>query len=191
MIFTNDYIKNSNPPPVADPNKPAPFFKPAIQRQNDKQQEPNKAWTPDLLNILVFDDSNQGNCFGSAGIGENLRLSKCMKWPSCVSIHIPLRIEFYVDRANAPHPQPFQPGPVSVDITFTPSGKTPKPLHHLTDAAPAYKGPNLVLEPAFGKVFPIDIDTDGTLNVTASLHDEGSGKDIVYRDSARFVVLCS
>ena len=80
---------------------------------------------------------------------------------------------------------------MSIDITFTPSGKAPNVLYHSTDPKPVYRGPNLILEPSFGKMFPVDINTDGQLNVMVSLHDEGSGQDVVYRDSARFVVLCS
>jgi hypothetical protein len=191
-MFTNEFIKNGTTTASADDGKQAPFFKPAIQRQEEATpQQLNKPWSKELLTIIVYDDDYKGNCFGSATPGESSGLSTCMKWPSCRSFNIPLRVEFFVDRISSPHAQPFQPGPVSIDITFTPTGKPANVLYNSTDTKPVYKGPNLILEPSFGKVFPVNIDTDGQLNVTATLHDADSGQDVIYRDSARFVILCS
>ena len=191
-MLAGDLLRNNNTAAPVDAGKQTTFFKPVVQREEATQQQaPPQAWSPNLLNILVYDDSNDGNCFGSAGVGQLLRLSSCMRWPSCRNFRIPLRVEFFVDRVNAPHPQPFTPGPVSVNITYTPSGSAPNVLYNATDPNPVYKGPNLVLAPSFGKTFPVDINTDGQLNMSATLHDADSGQDIVYRDSARFVVLCS
>lgn len=193
-MLSEGLTKNNNTAPVNDAGTEGPFFKPAVQRKEDAtplQQVPQQTWSRDLLTIIVFDDSYKGeNCFGSASPGEVLRLSSCLKWPSCRTFSIPFRVEFYIDRMNAPHPAPIEPGPVSINITFTPNGGSAKSLFNKTDAKPVYKGPNLVLEPSFGKVFNADIDTDGVLNMTATLHDNVGG-DVVYTDSASLVVLCS
>lgn len=194
QMLAGDLMRNNNAATAADAGRQETFFKPAIQREDAPQQQQQvttPAWSKDLLTIIVFDDSYKGNCFGSASPGEVLTLSSCLTWPSCVTFRIPFRVEFYVDRMNAPHPQPIEPGPVSINITFTPTGKQPNVLYNATDPKPVYKGPNLVLEPSFGKTFPVDITTDGVLNVKITMHDAASSEDVVYTDSKRFVVLCS
>jgi len=120
----------------------------------------------------------------------NSGLSSCMKWPSCRGFNIPLRVEYYIDRINGPHPQPIKVS-ASIQITFTPNGGQEKVLYNGTDSNPVYKGPNQILSPSFGKTFPVEIDTDGRLSVRATLHDDAAGKDIVYHDAKSFVVLCS
>jgi len=197
QMLSDGTEKTNNITPANNTGAAEPFFKPAIQRKEDgavaRQVPPaTKGWSQDLLTITVFDDSYKGdNCFGSASPGELLRLSSCLKWPSCRQFNIPLRIEFYIDRLDKPYPEPADVGPVSVNITFTPNGGKPNTIISSTDAKPVYKGQNRVLEPSFGKVFPVDITTDGVLNVSATLHDKVTGQDVVYTDRASFVILCS
>jgi len=185
--------KTNNTAPVINTSGNEPFFKPAIQRQEDKaqpQQAPAKGWSSSLPTIIVMDDSNHGNCFGAASESGVSTLSSCIKWPSCRQFNIPLRFEYYIDRMTAPHPQPIKVS-ASIYISFTPNGGQEKVLYNSIDANPIYKGPDEILGTSFGKMFPVDIDTDGKLNIRATLHDDAVGQDIVYTDSKSFVVLCS
>lgn len=185
--------KTNNTAPANNTGAKEPFFKPAIQREEDKaqpQQAPAKGWTTNLVSIIVYDDSHHGNCFGAADESGVSTLSSCMHWPSCREFNIPLRVEFYIDRMDKPHPQPISVS-ASIYISFTPNGGQEKVLFNSTDARPVYKGPNEILGTSFGKTFPVSIDTDGKLNIRATLHDDALGQDIVYTDSKSFVILCS
>lgn len=185
--------KTNNTAPVNTTGSNEPFFKPAIQREEDKAQQmqtPAAGWSSSLPTIIVFDDSHRGNCFGAADESGVSTLSSCMKWPSCTQFNIPLRFEFYIDRMDKPHPQPVKVS-ASIYISFTPNGGVEQVLYNVTDNKPVYKGPNEILGTSFGRTFPVNIDTDGRLTIKATLHDDAMGNDIVYADSKSFVVLCS
>lgn len=192
-MFADGLEKTSNPVPVNTTGTEGPFFKPSVQLKEDgatPQQAQPPGWNSNMLSILSFDDSYNGNCFGNADLSGNAPLSSCLKWPSCRQFSIPLSMEYYIDRITGPHAQPLNVT-VSIRITFTPNGGAEKVLYNATDAAPVYKGANIPLAPSFGKKFPVNIDTDGTLSVKATLHDALVGTDVVYSDTKSFVILCS
>jgi len=193
QMLSDGLEKTNNILPANNAGEQQPFFKPAIQRKEDdavQQQQAPQGWSSKMLSILVYDDSYQGNCFGMSDESGNAPLSSCMKWPSCRTFSIPLRVEYYIDRANGAHPQPIKVW-VSIKITFTPNGGQEKILYKSTDTNPAYSGPNMILSPSFGKKFPVSIDEDGKLSVMATLHDDAGSQDIIYSDNKSFVVLCS
>lgn len=95
-MFPEGLTKTNNTVP-ADAGAQEPFFKPVAQQKEGAtpQQTPPQGWSSSMLSILVYDDSHQGNCFGAADISGNSTLSSCMKWPSCRTFSIPLRVDFF------------------------------------------------------------------------------------------------
>jgi hypothetical protein len=145
-------------------------------------------WNQELMTILLLSDANQ--CVGAATPSTLSLYSRCGSphKPACVATRVQFTVAFYVDRANAPRPQPFQSPTVKARFELE-QGKNSQVLYDKTDRNPKYAGPNLSLEPNFGLQFPVNVDTDSNLKINLEMNDP-AGIDVSYRDTVKFVVLC-
>lgn len=149
---------------------------------------PSAGWSPDLLTIVLMSD--RSDCLGVADSSGASLYSGCgspVKPPFCQSAHVPFEVQFFVDRVNAPRPQPFAPPEVHVRMQFVTTGGRRTLDVKETDPRPRYGGPNHPLQPAFGKDFPVGTAESGRLSVLLTLKDS-SGVNVVYDDRIDFVI---
>ncbi len=110
-----------------------------------------------------------------------------IKAPFCHGVRVPFGVNFYIDRADAPRPQPFKAPTISVRFQFvTTKGNVLTDVQKV-DASPRYVSPNIPLEPNFGHNFPISTDVSGTLFVHLELHD-ASGVNLVHDEAIHFII---
>ncbi len=149
---------------------------------------PAAGWSPDLLTIVLM--SHRTDCVGMADSSGGILYSDCgspVKPPFCQSAHVPFEVQFFVDRVNAPRPQPFAPPEVRVRMQFVTTGGRRTIDVDETDPRPRYGGPNHPLQPSFGKDFPVGTAESGRLSVLLSLKDS-SGVNVVYDDRVDFEI---
>ncbi|GAC1342995.1 MAG: hypothetical protein NVSMB27_02470 [Ktedonobacteraceae bacterium] len=146
-------------------------------------------WTADVLNISLYSDLS--TCFGTASptyVGLYSDCGSPVRPPFCQSARVPFSVDFLVDRADAPRPQPFKPPVVSVDFDFVTSGGNHLNRQQFTDSAPRYNGANMPLKTSFGHDFPIGTTESGILHVHLEMNDVASGKRVLFVDDIVFDV---
>ena len=157
---------------------------PLLQRQPDAGNPP---WDSSLLTITLSSDNP--NCFGIATPSADDPYSNCgspVVPPFCQSARIPFWLEYLVDRAHSPHPQPGAARTVTADFEFKTTGGRVTYSKHEKDDSPRYVGPNLSLEPKFGHDFTVGTTESGRLRTAATLVDGGT--TVSYRDAVDFQI---
>jgi hypothetical protein len=148
-----------------------PTTGPVLQRQPAS----DPPWDSSLLTITLASDRE--NCLGIATPSSIDRYSNCgspVRPPFCQSARVPFTIDFYVDRAGRPHPRPQAARSVSAKFEFTTTGGAVTYRRAEADDTPRYAGPNLSLEPRFGRAFTVGSTESGRLTVALSLVDEAT-----------------
>jgi len=149
---------------------------------------PAATWSPDLINIFVTSD--RSDCLGSASPGDVDPYSGCgspVRPPFCMSARVPFKVQFYVDRANAPIAQPFTPPRLRVRMQFTTTGGQRTLNTDVSDRSPSYLGANKPLAASFGEDFPVGSAESGTLTMNIEMLGV-AGHDVVYTDSIQYII---
>jgi hypothetical protein len=151
---------------------------------------PTTPWSSDLLTIVVGADRE--DCVGMASPdGDVIRYGNCaspVKPPFCQSARVPFKIEFFVDRSNAPISQPFTPPRLRVKLEFVTTGGRKQLNVDESDAAPRYEGPNKPLVARFGNAFPVGSADSGTLTMRVEMLGI-KGMDVIYTDTLEYVIV--
>jgi hypothetical protein len=101
---------------------------------------------------------------------------------------VPFKIEFFVDRSNAPISQPFTPPRLRVKLEFVTTGGRKQLNVDESDAAPRYEGPNKPLVARFGNAFPVGSADSGTLTMRVEMLGI-KGMDVIYTDTLEYVIV--
>ena len=181
-----------NPGTITRTGAPSPQPAQAIPAQAVPADagSPTMPWSSDLLTIVVGAD--RADCVGMASPGGDvIRYGNCaspVKPPFCQSARVPFKIEFFVDRGNAPISQPFTPPRLRVKLEFVTTGGKQQLNIDEGDAAPGYDGPNKPLVARFGSAFPVGSADSGTLTMRVEMLGI-KGMDVIYTDTLEYVIV--